>query len=493
MDENGTTIAAQIATYAATRPGEPAVTCGDETLTWAALVSGAARMARHFEDAGAGAGDAVVLLLPNGCAVVQAALGAWWIGATPTPVSPKLPAPERDGLLELAAPAVVVVEGPEATPVSTGAPVLTLADLAAPVVGTREPSAVASPCWKAIGSGGSSGRPKLIVAEQPATVEALGGAGDLLRIPTAATIVVPGPLSHNAPFICTAFGLMRGNHVVLMPRFDAAGCLRLVQAHRARWLYQVPTMMLRIWRLPERPAHDVRSLEVVFHMAAPCPPWLKREWCGWLGAGAVLELYGGTEMQAVTIVSGTEWLARPGTVGRAVLGEIEVRDEAGRPLPAGEIGELWMRRGPGEPAPYHYVGASPRTAEDHWESLGDNGHVDADGYVFLADRAADMIVVGGSNVYPAELEAALDAHPAVRSSCVIGLPDADLGDVPHALVELTEPVATEELVTWMRERVAGYKIPRSFERVSEPLRDDAGKVRRGRLRAERLGEGALAR
>ena len=103
-----------------------------------------------------------------------------------------------------------------------------------------------------------------------------------------------------------------------------------------------------------------------------------------------------------------------------------------------------------------------------------------------------MIVVGGSNVYPAELEAALDAHPAVRSSCVIGLPDGDLGDVPHALVELAEPVETEELVAWMRERVAGYKIPKSFERVTDPLRDDAGKVRRGRLRAERLGEGALA-
>jgi bile acid-coenzyme A ligase len=188
----------------------------------------------------------------------------------------------------------------------------------------------------------------------------------------------------------------------------------------------------------------------------------------------------------MTIVDGAEWSAHPGTVGKVLLGEMEIRDPDGRPLPAGEVGEIWMRRGPGEPEPYAYIGATARTAADGWESLGDNGSFDEEGYLYLADRSSDMILVGGSNVYPAEVEAALDEHPAVRSSCVIGVPDEDLGSVPHALVELADDVPDDALIEWVRERVLPYKVPRSVERVSEPLRDDAGKVRRSQLRAERV-------
>ena len=169
-----------------------------------------------------------------------------------------------------------------------------------------------------------------------------------------------------------------------------------------------------------------------------------------------------------------------------MLGEIEARDGEGQPLPRGEIGELWMRRGPGERPPYHYIGASARTAEDSWESLGDIGFLDDDGYVYITDRESDMILVGGANVYPAEIEAALDAHPAVRSSCVIGLPDEDLGALPHAIVELAEPVADQELLAHLADSLAPYQLPRSIEHAREPLRDEAGKVRRSALRAERI-------
>ena len=236
--------------------------------------------------------------------------------------------------------------------------------------------------------------------------------------------------------------MLLGNHVVLMPRFDPAQTLRLVEKHRVTWLLLVPTMMLRIWRLPEavRLAADVSSLEVAFHLAAPCPAWLKQAWIDWLGPQKVVELYGGTELQAVTLISGTEWLEHRGSVGRTVLGEIEIRDPDGRPFPVGEEGEIWMRRGPEAPSPYRYVGATARSAPDGWESLGDIGKVDADGYVYITDRLADMILVGGANVYPAEIEAALDEHPAVQSCCVIGLPDEDLGNIPYAIVELSGPV-----------------------------------------------------
>ena len=164
-----------------------------------------------------------------------------------------------------------------------------------------------------------------------------------------------------------------------------------------------------------------------------------------------------------------------------------MRDESGAPLDPGLVGELWLRRGAGAPAPYRYIGAEARASADGWESLGDMGRVDSEGYVYITDRRTDMFVVGGANVYPAEIEAVLDEHPAVRSSCVIGLPHEDLGSVPHALVQLATPVEDADLLAHVRDRLAPYKVPRSVERTEAPLRDDAGKVRRSALRAERMG------
>jgi bile acid-coenzyme A ligase len=286
--------------------------------------------------------------------------------------------------------------------------------------------------------------------------------------------------------------LFHGNHVVVMKRFDAAAARALIERHRVDWMYAVPTMMLRIWRLAEaeRDARDLASLRTLFHLAAPCPPWLKEAFIGWLGAARIWELYAATEVQAVTVIGGEEWLTHRGSVGRPVLGEIVVLAPDGTPCPLGTVGEVWMRRGPGTPPPYRYVGAAARTRPDGWESVGDMGHFDADGYLYLADRQSDMILVGGANVYPAEVEAALEAHPAVRSACVIGLPDEELGNVPHAIVQLaSEPggdVSDEALRQYCRACLSGYKVPRTFERVAQPLRDDAGKVRRSALRAERL-------
>lgn len=362
------------------------------------------------------------------------------------------------------------------------------ADEAVAASGPREPGI--APFWKALTSGGSTGRPKLIVARQRAALEGVAPlAESLLYIPRDGCVLVTGPLSHNGPFLVASLALLCGSHVVVMPRFDAAESLRLVDRHRVQWLYLVPTMMLRIWRLPDedRLGPDLSSLEIAFHLAAPCPTWLKQSWIDWLGPKRILELYGGTEAQAATVITGSEWLAHRGSVGRAVLGEIEARDNEGQPLPSGEIGELWMRRGPGTPAPYHYIGASARAAEDGWESLGDIGCLDDDGYVYITDRESDMILVGAANVYPAEIEAALDAHRAVRSSCVIGLPNEDLGAVPHAIVELAEPATDDELLAHLANSLAPYKLPRSIERVQEPLRDEAGKVRRSALRADRIG------
>jgi bile acid-coenzyme A ligase len=303
-------------------------------------------------------------------------------------------------------------------------------------------------------------------------------------------LLIPGPLHHNGPFSWASVGLFAGNHVVLMSRFDTLGTLALIERHRADMVLLVPTMMQRVSRLPEkeRDAFDLSSLRVVWHTAAPCPAWLKRAWIDWLGPERIWELYGGTEAQVFTVITGTQWLAHPGSVGRPLTGEIRILDEEGRDVPRGTTGEVFLRRAPGTAPTYRYVGAEARAIDD-WESLGDMGWMDADGYLYLTDRQTDMILVGGANVYPAEVEAALDAHPCVRSSAVIGLPDEDLGQRIHAIVQVEDDVTEAELLAHLAERIARYKLPRSFERIAEPLRDDAGKVRRRALRDARVGLG----
>jgi bile acid-coenzyme A ligase len=224
----------------------------------------------------------------------------------------------------------------------------------------------------------------------------------------------------------------------------------------------------------------------VWHLAEPCPPWLKQVWIDWLGPERILELYGGTEAQAATVITGTEWLEHRGSVGRATGGDIIICDPDGNELPPDTEGEVWLRSSRATPT-YRYVGAEARTRDGGWESLGDNGWLDADGFLYLGDRVADMILTGGANVYPAEVEAALLEHPVVRTCAVIGLPDDDKGNRINAIVDTDGGAVGEaELRAFVAERLVAYKLPRTYEFVASPLRDEAGKVRRGELRAERL-------
>jgi bile acid-coenzyme A ligase len=275
---------------------------------------------------------------------------------------------------------------------------------------------------------------------------------------------------------------------VLTGRFDPERLLATIERERATRMYLVPTMMSRIWKLPEevRCSYDLSTLRTAFHMGAPCPAWLKRAWIEWLGPDRLAELYGSTEGQVVFIATGREWLEHPGTVGLPIGGEVEIRSADGAPLPAGATGLIWLRRDPGLGSSYRYLGAAARADSSGWETVGDIGRVDQDGYLYLEDREADMILVGGSNVYPAEIEAAILEHPAVLDCCVIGLPDGDLGQIPHAIVYATGPADQPGLAPYVEQRLTAYKRPRSYEFVSSPLRDAAGKVRRKQLITERL-------
>jgi bile acid-coenzyme A ligase len=297
-------------------------------------------------------------------------------------------------------------------------------------------------------------------------------------------------LYHNAPFSISTLALVNGNHVVNFPRFDGEAVLRAVTELRPKYLYMVPTMMQRMWKLPEetKAAADMSSLEVAVHMAAHCPPWLKEVWIEWVGPDVLCELYAGTEVQAVTWITGREWLEHHGSVGKPIAGEMRVFDDDGDELPPGEVGEIYMRAARGVNSTYQYIGAeAKRLGESEWESLGDMGWIDQDGYVYLADRRKDMILRGGANIYPAEVEAAIDAHPAVRSCAVVGLPDDDLGQRIHAIIDAPGGVDESELRTHLAEHLVSYKCPSTYEFVDEPVRDEAGKVRRSLLASERSG------
>jgi len=485
MSQALTAIGVALESLAVTHPHRPALTFGNRTLTRAELESRTNRLARAYLAQGLRPDTMVTIALPNGIEFVEATVAVWKAGAIPQPVSHHMPPVEREGIIDLAQPSLLIgIDDPS----GEGVPALPpgFEPAAAIPDGPLQPHVARS--LKAPTSGGSTGRPKLIVAGEEASAEALQIYAAFARMQPDGVHLATGPLHHNGPFIFAMAALTTGCHVVVMPRFDASESLRLVEQRGVDWMYAVPTMMSRIWRLDpaERLGYDLTSLRVVFHTAAPCPVWLKQAWIDWLGPERILELYSGTEAQAVTLIDGAEWLAHRGSVGRPVVGEIEIRGADGtRPAP-GQVGTVWMRRGPSAATTYHYVGSRARAGEDGWETLGDMGSVDAEGYLYLADRDTDMLLVGGSNVYPAEVEAALAEHPAVIDSCVIGIAHTDLGQVPHALVHLSEDVSDDALGRHLAERLSPYKHPRSFERVNRPLRDDAGKIRRSAL-ADRPG------
>ena len=463
-------------------PDAPAISHEGRMVSRSELDRRTNRLARAYADLGVEEGSMVTIALPNSIEFFEACLAVWKLGATPQPVSSRSPRIELEQIVELADPPLVVgaeIAGRSSVPAGFE-PDRGLSDEPLPERVSVE--------WKAPTSGGSTGRPKLIVSALPAVIDVAELTAEIYRMLPGRVHLVTGPLYHNGPFSAAMGNLFLGGHNVVMPRFDAALALSLVERHRVDHMYLVPTMMLRIWKLPpeERTRHDLSSLRIAYHLAAPCPPWLKEAWIEWLGPDRVWELYGGTEQQVITVISGTEWLAHRGSVGRPVRdGRVRILDPEGADLATGEVGEVYLRRAEDAPVSYRYVGAEARD-RDGWESLGDMGFLDADGYLYLTDRLTDMILVGGANVYPAEVEAALDEHPAVRSSCVIGLPDEELGNRVHAIVQAPSSVTDAELLDHLAARLAPYKIPRSLERTEEYLRDDAGKVRRSSLRRERL-------
>jgi bile acid-coenzyme A ligase len=474
--------------YAERKPADAiAVSHGQDALTWEQLERRANARARAFAAKGVKPGDFVAIGLPNSNAFFETSFAVWKCGATPTSLSWRLPRGEASAVLEILKPALVV--GGEA---DWNAPNSLPADFVPDGFSDAPIDAPIARYWKAMTSGGSTGRPKVILDHNPAVIDTTVPL--LLGIPHEASVLNPGPLYHNAPFILSHSALFGGGRLTGMVKFDAEETLRLIARERVQWVNFVPTMMHRIWALPDevRNGYDLSSLQVVFHMAAPMPPWLKEKWIAWLGPERIYELYGGTERQGATVISGVEWLAHKGSVGKiGDTSRLKIVGEDGNEVATGETGEIYFLPNDGAGSTYHYLGAEPKRRPDGWESLGDIGRLDTDGYLYLGDRLADMILRGGANIYPAEVEAAVTAHPDVRSCVVVGLPDPEFGQRVHAILELapaTDAQAVADgMATFLADQLSRYKHPESFEIVSVGLRDDSGKVRRTLLRDERAG------
>jgi bile acid-coenzyme A ligase len=469
---------------------------GEESVvTFGELERRSNQAARRLAKEGVDEQSVVLVALPNGIAHAVASYAVWKLGACVLTMNSTLPDRERLLVLDSAR-----TSGRELFVVDDGGmwslPGIGVDELMDAEQLSSEPLPEITPCpGTALATGGSTGRPKILVNPNPHTMTALppGGRDPFGRRPDATALIL-GPMYHNMPFQHTHHSLFQGCTVVVLERFDAEIAVRMIERHRVNHIVTSPTQMLRMARLPDLEARDLSSVEALFHSAAVCPPWVKQRWIDLLGPERVIEAFGSSEGVGVTFIRGDEWLARPGSVGRGGdMTEVQVLDDEGAPVPLGEVGNIYLRwRNPpeifarGGRSNTYWGAPPPATNPDGAVCVGDLGWLDDEGYLYIADRRVDMIVTGGQNVYPAEVEAALSEHPGVLDAVVIGLPDAEWGRRVHAIVVAApSPPGPEELRAHCKERIAHYKVPKTVEYLEALPRDDVGKIRRSQLVAER--------
>ena len=343
-------------------------------------------------------------------------------------------------------------------------------------------------------SSGTTGKPKGVLRPMPDEPPAqplliVAAVLKFWRLREGQIYLSPAPLYHSAPLAAAAGTIRLGGTVIVMERFEEEHFLQLVERHRVTYTQVVPTMFSRMLKLPEaiRRRYDVSSLEVALHGAAPCPVPVKRAMIDWWGP-IILEYYSATEAMGMTICDSAEWLAHPGTVGRTVLGEPHVLDEEMREVPTGQTGKLWFKTA----SPFEYFNDPVKTAAANspdrtMSTVGDIGRVDQDGYVYLTDRAAFMIISGGVNIYPQECENLLITHPKVSDAAVFGAPNEEMGEEVKAVVQLMpgfeSGCETEaELIAFCRDHLAHHKCPRSVDFEAQLPRLPTGKLYKGPLR-----------
>jgi bile acid-coenzyme A ligase len=434
------------------------------SLTAAELDAASNRLAREYLAHGVSRDDLVTVALPNGIEFIVACVAIWKAGATPNPLAPGIGAHERRHLETLTRPALVVGSAPEDRSIAWLPAGHTSDHPDGPLPDTWASS------WKAPASSGSTGRPKVVLAAAPALIDPDRQVAPFL--PRKATQLVTTPLWHSAQFTYAFRGLLTGHQLILTESFDEHRFCAQVNRYGVTWTLLSPNAIHLLVR--RKPSSDLASLASLLHLGAPCAPADKRALIDWLGAERVIEVYAGSESNGLTMITGSEWLQRPGSVGKPLSGtEIRISDADGTPVETGEIGHIWMRRGH-EPT-YRYLGGQSRRTHDGWDSLGDLGFLDADGYLTVVERADDVIDVGGTPVYPTRIEHALTEHPAVREAVVTG--DATSGLTATVDVGAAE-IESSALIEFSRSRLTATEVPAVVHIRRSWLRNQAGKVRR---------------
>jgi long-chain acyl-CoA synthetase len=484
-----------VAAVAEACPEREAIVFGPRRVTFAELDHMANAWAHVLAPHVAEPGDRVAVALPNGVDVLAAWHGVARLGALVVPVNTRLTAAESSYLVTDSGARALVHDGSEAATgvvAETGVPGVTVEDLAG-VEDTKppRPDYIATPVMTMTYTSGTTGRPKGIMRPPPPP------ATEAPPNPFAAfwgfgwddVHLMCGPVYHTAPSAYALMHLGEGAKVVVMGRWDATEALGLIEREGVTTSQMVPAQFIRILEADWR-RYDLSSVRRILHAAAPCPVPVKRRIMEVFPPDVVWEYYGASEGMA-TVVSPGEWRDKPGSVGRPFPGvTVRILDDDGNPVPAGEVGSIYISAFSGRGFEYHNAPDKTRSAwRDGYFTVGDLGWLDEDGYLFLADRRTDLILSGGVNVYPAEIETALLEEPDVVDAAVFGLPDERMGQKVHAVVELRHGARRDEddLRARLGRRLADFKLPRSIEFVDELPREPNGKVLKARLRQERTG------
>jgi fatty-acyl-CoA synthase len=505
MESEPATPAPHLGPHAAGHPDRPAVIMAGsgEVTTYRQLDERSNRLAHAFRRAGLQAGDHVALMMENGSPFLEAAWAAQRAGLYYTALNAHLRRDEAQYILDdCGARGLVITSGlaDVAASLDLGAVPLLIAagggvagfSPYAAVLDSGRPTPLDDEAEgrEMLYSSGTTGVPKGVRKplgvtapgdpRAPSVVIALGiGA---MGVTGTSVYLSPAPLYHSAPLVYTMAMHRLGATAVVMESFDAADCLAAIERHRVTHAQFVPTMFTRMLRLPEeqRLGYDVSSLRYVVHAAAPCPVPVKHRMLEWWGP-IVYEYYAGTEDLGSSFITPAEWLEHPGSVGRP-RDELHIVGDDGGELPAGRAGTIYFAGG--HDFEYHNDPDKTASVRNHhgWRTLGDVGYVDEDGYLYLTDRSADMIVSGGVNIYPREAEQVLLTHPSVLDAAVFGIPDDEFGESVKGVVQLAGPASESDLLDWCHRHLATYKCPRSIDVADTLPRDPSGKLFKRLLR-----------
>ncbi|MEV6071374.1 AMP-binding protein [Nocardia sp. NPDC052001] len=486
----------------------PMIRCGSVERTHPQLQERAARIASGLAGLGVTAGDNIAVVLANSVEFLEISAGISLSGANPVPVNWHWKSAELAHLLTDSAAKAAFVHSDFAAVVDDATvgsiPLIVVSSTGESVPGSHreyeswlaghEPEGSAAPAASGLGliyTSGTTGKPKGIVREAVSAesmVRMAMGAMARMGLRPGGRTLIPAPLYHTAPNTMGVFAVRLGMDTTILTRFDPEEFLAAIERHRVEQVQMVPTMFTRLLRLPEqvRRKYDLSSLTSIVHSAAPCPQHVKQQMIDWLGP-IVTEYYGGSETGPIVWCSAEEWLRHLGTVGAPVDGAaVRIVGPDNREAPVGEVGVVYLKPADYWPG-FTYRGDDTKRRDielDGFVTVGDMGRVDAEGYLYLTDRMSDMVISGGVNIYPAEIEGVLHELPEVADCAVFGIPDEEYGESLAAHIELAEgaELTEAEVRDFVRARLAGFKVPRVVVFDDELPREESGKLFKRRLR-----------